>query len=42
MAAAVDATLVQICAEQGKMDATSAKAFLKELRAQHRYQTDVY
>jgi sulfite reductase (NADPH) flavoprotein alpha-component len=42
MAADVDATLHQICAEHGKMDAASAKAFVKELRAQHRYQTDVY
>ena len=42
MAADVDAALVQICAEHGKMDATSAKAFVKELRAQNRYQTDVY
>jgi sulfite reductase (NADPH) flavoprotein alpha-component len=42
MAADVDATLVQICAEHGKMDAAAAKAFVKELRAQHRYQTDVY
>ncbi|MGB8898115.1 MAG: sulfite reductase subunit alpha, partial [Methylocella sp.] len=42
MAADVDAALVQICAEHGKMDATSAKAFVKDLRAQHRYQTDVY
>jgi sulfite reductase (NADPH) flavoprotein alpha-component len=42
MAADVDATLNQICAEHGKMDATSAKAFVKELRAQHRYQADVY
>jgi sulfite reductase (NADPH) flavoprotein alpha-component len=42
MAADVDATLIQICAEYGKMDAASAKAFVKDLRAQHRYQTDVY
>jgi sulfite reductase (NADPH) flavoprotein alpha-component len=42
MAADVDAALVQICAEHGKMDATSANAFVKDLRAQHRYQTDVY
>ena len=42
MAADVDATLVQICTEHGKMDATSAKAFVKELCAQHRYQSDVY
>ena len=38
----IDAALVQICAEHGKMDATSAKAFVKALRAQNRYQTDVY
>jgi len=42
MAADVDATLIQICAEHGKMDAAAAKAFVKELRAQHRYQADVY
>jgi sulfite reductase (NADPH) flavoprotein alpha-component len=42
MAADVDAALVQICAEHGKMDAASAKAFVKDLRAHHRYQTDVY
>jgi sulfite reductase (NADPH) flavoprotein alpha-component len=42
MAADVDAALVQICAEHGKMEVASAKAFVKELRAQHRYQLDVY
>ena len=42
MAADVDATLIQICAEHGKMDAATAKDFVKDLRAQHRYQTDVY
>jgi sulfite reductase (NADPH) flavoprotein alpha-component len=42
MAADVDAALVQICEEQGKIDGASAKAFVKDLRAQHRYQTDVY
>ena len=42
MAPDVDAALVQICAEHGKMHAASAKAFVKDLRAQHRYQTDVY
>jgi sulfite reductase (NADPH) flavoprotein alpha-component len=42
MAPDVDLALVQICAEHGKMDATSAKAFVGDLRAQHRYQTDVY
>jgi sulfite reductase (NADPH) flavoprotein alpha-component len=42
MAADVDAALVQICAEHGKMDAAAAKAFVKDLRTQHRYQTDVY
>ncbi|MCI0466374.1 MAG: sulfite reductase subunit alpha [Beijerinckiaceae bacterium] len=42
MAADVDAALVDICAEHCKMDAAAAKAFVKDLRAQHRYQTDVY
>jgi sulfite reductase (NADPH) flavoprotein alpha-component len=42
MAPDVDATLIQICAEHGKMDAATAKDFVKDLRAQHRYQTDVY
>ena len=42
MAPDVDVALIQICAEHGKMDAASAKAFVKDLRAQHRYQTDVY
>ena len=42
MAADVDVALVQICAEHGKVDAASAKTFVKDLRAQHRYQTDVY
>ncbi len=42
MAADVDATLTQICADHGKMDAAAAKAFVKELRTQHRYQADVY
>ena len=42
MAADVDAALVQICEEQGKMDGASAKAFVKDLRAQHRYQADIY
>lgn len=42
MAADVDATLVQICAEHGQMDAAAAKDFVKDLRAQHRYQADVY
>jgi sulfite reductase (NADPH) flavoprotein alpha-component len=42
MAPDVDAMLIQICAKYGKMDAASAKAFVKDLRAQHRYQTDVY
>ncbi|MGH6840517.1 MAG: hypothetical protein ACREDV_00245, partial [Methylocella sp.] len=42
MAPDVDAALTQICADHGKMDAASAKAFVKDLRAQHRYQTDVY
>ena len=42
MAPDVDAALIQICAEHGKMDAASAKAFVGDLRAQHRYQTDVY
>jgi sulfite reductase (NADPH) flavoprotein alpha-component len=42
MAADVDATLVQICTEHGKMEVPAAKAFVKTLRAQHRYQADVY
>jgi sulfite reductase (NADPH) flavoprotein alpha-component len=42
MAPDVDEALIQICAEHGKMDAASAKAFMGDLRAQHRYQTDVY
>jgi sulfite reductase (NADPH) flavoprotein alpha-component len=42
MAPDVDAALVQICAEHGNMDAASAKNFVKDLGAQHRYQTDVY
>jgi sulfite reductase (NADPH) flavoprotein alpha-component len=42
MAPDVDVAFVQICAEHAKMDAASAKAFVKDLRAQHRYQTDVY
>jgi sulfite reductase (NADPH) flavoprotein alpha-component len=42
MAPDVDAALIQICAEHGKMDAASAKVFVNDLRAQHRYQTDVY
>jgi sulfite reductase (NADPH) flavoprotein alpha-component len=41
MAADVDTALVQICEKQGEMDGTSAKDFVKELRAQHRYQADV-
>ncbi|WP_036260452.1 sulfite reductase subunit alpha [Methylocapsa aurea] len=42
MAADVEAALLTICAEYGGMNAAAAKAFLKELRAGGRYQTDVY
>ncbi|HET6378864.1 MAG TPA: sulfite reductase subunit alpha [Methylocella sp.] len=42
MAADVERALVEICAEQGEMSQDSAKAFVKDLRAQKRYQTDVY
>jgi sulfite reductase (NADPH) flavoprotein alpha-component len=42
MAADVDAALVQICAGHGKLDPGAAKAFVKELRVQNRYQADVY
>lgn len=42
MAADVEATLVAVCAEYGGMDEAGAKAFLKDLRAKGRYQTDVY
>jgi sulfite reductase (NADPH) flavoprotein alpha-component len=42
MAADVDAALVQICADHGKLDPGAAKAFVKELRVQNRYQADVY
>jgi sulfite reductase (NADPH) flavoprotein alpha-component len=42
MAPDVEAVLVQICAEHGQMGSDGAKAFVKDLRAQHRYQADVY
>jgi sulfite reductase (NADPH) flavoprotein alpha-component len=42
MAADVEATLATVCEEHGGLDPTSAKLFLKELRAKGRYQTDVY
>lgn len=42
MAVDVEAALVDVCREHGKMDVAAAKAFLKDLRGQHRYQTDVY
>lgn len=42
MAPDVEAALIQICAEYGKMDTAAAKSFVKDLRAQRRYQTDVY
>jgi len=42
MAADVEATLAAICMEHGKRDEAGAKAFLKDLRAKGKYQTDVY
>jgi len=42
MAKDVDATLHQIVQEQGRMDDTAAKAFVKQLRADKRYLRDVY
>ncbi len=42
MAADVEAALIAICVEHGRRDETAAKAFLKDLRAKGRYQTDVY
>jgi sulfite reductase (NADPH) flavoprotein alpha-component len=42
MAADVEKALIAICIERGAMDETRAKAFLKDLRAKGRYQTDVY
>jgi sulfite reductase (NADPH) flavoprotein alpha-component len=42
MAADVEKTLVAICAEHGGMNEAAAQAFVKDLRAKGRYQTDVY
>jgi sulfite reductase (NADPH) flavoprotein alpha-component len=42
MAVDVERALIQICEEHGKMDPGAAKAFIKDLRTQHRYQADVY
>jgi sulfite reductase (NADPH) flavoprotein alpha-component len=42
MAADVEKTLIAISAEHGGMDQSAARAFVKELRAKGRYQTDVY
>lgn len=42
MAKDVEATLLQIIQEQGKMDETAAKAYLKQLRSDKRYLRDVY
>jgi sulfite reductase (NADPH) flavoprotein alpha-component len=42
MAKDVEATLLHIFKEQGKMDDTSAKAYLKKLKSEQRYLRDVY
>ncbi len=42
MAADVETTLAAVCVEHGGMDPAGAKRFLKDLRAEGRYQTDVY
>lgn len=42
MSVDVEAALVHVCVEHGKMDAPAAKEFLKDLRGKRRYQTDVY
>jgi sulfite reductase (NADPH) flavoprotein alpha-component len=42
MAKDVEATLHQIVKEQGKMDESSAKAYIKKLKAEERYLRDVY
>jgi sulfite reductase (NADPH) flavoprotein alpha-component len=42
MAADVEKVLIAICCEHGGFDEAQAKAFLKGLRAEGRYQTDVY
>ncbi len=42
MAADVEKTLITIAAEHGGMDEAAARAFVKDLRAKGRYQTDVY
>ncbi len=42
MAADVERTLLEIIGEHGKMDASAANSYLKELAASHRYVRDVY
>jgi sulfite reductase (NADPH) flavoprotein alpha-component len=42
MAPDVEAALIEICSTHAGMDGAAAKSFLKDLRAQRRYQTDVY
>ena len=42
MAKDVDAALQEVVAEQGGMDADAAKAYVKDLTKQKRYQRDVY
>ena len=42
MAKDVEATLLQIVKEQGKMDELSAKTYFKKLKAEQRYLRDVY
>ncbi len=42
MAKDVEATLLQIISEFGKLDETDSKAYLKDLRAKKRYLRDVY
>ncbi len=42
MAKDVEASLIKIISEQGKMSVDEAKAYLKSLRAQKRYLLDVY
>ncbi len=42
MAKDVDATLHKIVREEGRMDESSAKAYIKKLKADHRYLRDVY
>jgi sulfite reductase (NADPH) flavoprotein alpha-component len=42
MAADVEKTLIAICVERGDMNEAAARAFVKDLRAKGRYQTNVY